>query len=392
MIVRGSCNLCRNEVGNTVGRSFTLRRHDCPDPNWRNYLDLTGAAELTVDFMVCGACGQLYQRQILDEKETEELRRLDLAAWNRQDRLAAGRRTGEIINSRRFAGVIRFLVDNLGTDWKGKKVLDVGGREGGFGIPLIERGAEYTAVDVDDYRDRAVPGAVCLTGDFDTFDFSTRFDVIVLNHVLEHVELPPRTLARCYDLLNGDGNVLIDVPNLPLWPGTQHRSEFQINQLLVEACRRAGLAMVDQEQILLGYGPSIIRDFRLLCRKDATVKAAPSRSYRDYTLNVLSDYHYDLLRALSEQREPFVIYGVNDDSRRILEALPLESMTLTGFVDDDPALWGTVFRGRPVASPEALDGRVQNLVILTPNREETRQRMRPLAEQGVALILNHRYL
>ena len=49
-------------------------------------------------------------------------------------------------------------------------------------------------------------------GTIDTLDLP-RFDNITLVHVLEHVPSPKETLARCADLLNPGGRLLICVPN-----------------------------------------------------------------------------------------------------------------------------------------------------------------------------------
>jgi SAM-dependent methyltransferase len=49
-------------------------------------------------------------------------------------------------------------------------------------------------------------------GTIDSLDLPS-FDNITLVHVLEHVPSPKETLARCYDLLNPGGRLLICVPN-----------------------------------------------------------------------------------------------------------------------------------------------------------------------------------
>ena len=345
MIIRDACNLCSNSSDNIAARSFLLRQSDCPDHNWRNYLVHIGKPEITVDFMVCGSCGHIYQREILDDAEQEVLRVKDLEQVFAVNEYFSFRSTSRIINAKRFEGVIRFLINNLinnlGNQLSGFRVLDVGGREGGFGAPLINMGSDYTTIDVDDFGDDAIPGATFLRGNFDTYDFARPFDLITLNHVLEHVIDPPKTLAKCRELLNPGGFIFIDIPNLPIWPGTQHRSEFPISELLVETCRHVGFSLIDAESILLGYGPSIIRAYRLLCQKVERSTPPPSRNYRDYALNLLSDYHYDIVRSLTDDRKPFAIYGLNESSRQLLQPVPLERSTFTCFVDDDPALWGS---------------------------------------------------
>jgi SAM-dependent methyltransferase len=50
-------------------------------------------------------------------------------------------------------------------------------------------------------------------GQVEDIHFDTRFDVITLFHVLEHVPNPLSTLRRCRELLNSDGILVVAVPN-----------------------------------------------------------------------------------------------------------------------------------------------------------------------------------
>jgi SAM-dependent methyltransferase len=50
-------------------------------------------------------------------------------------------------------------------------------------------------------------------GQVEDIHFDTRFDVITLFHVLEHVPDPLSTLRRCRELLNSDGILVVAVPN-----------------------------------------------------------------------------------------------------------------------------------------------------------------------------------
>jgi len=50
-------------------------------------------------------------------------------------------------------------------------------------------------------------------GQVEDIHFDTRFDVITLFHVLEHVPNPVSTLRRCRELLNSDGILVAAVPN-----------------------------------------------------------------------------------------------------------------------------------------------------------------------------------
>lgn len=87
----------------------------------------------------------------------------------------------------------------------GRKFLDVGFTETFMIEELKERGWIATGIDLidNDY----------ITGDFEDFDFDGKtFDFIHLGHVLESFESPVAALAKCYELLNKDGIILITHP------------------------------------------------------------------------------------------------------------------------------------------------------------------------------------
>lgn len=50
-------------------------------------------------------------------------------------------------------------------------------------------------------------------GEIETIDLGSKFDVITLFHVLEHVPNPSSTINRCRELLNSEGILIIAVPN-----------------------------------------------------------------------------------------------------------------------------------------------------------------------------------
>jgi SAM-dependent methyltransferase len=50
-------------------------------------------------------------------------------------------------------------------------------------------------------------------GEIESIEFNSKFDVITLFHVLEHVPNPLSTIKRCKELLNNEGILIIAVPN-----------------------------------------------------------------------------------------------------------------------------------------------------------------------------------
>ena len=52
-----------------------------------------------------------------------------------------------------------------------------------------------------------------IQGEIESIAFNSKFDVITLIHVLEHVPSPSLTIKRCKELLNNEGILFIAVPN-----------------------------------------------------------------------------------------------------------------------------------------------------------------------------------
>jgi len=394
MYLREQCNLCLNKTGNTLGRTYHIRRENC-DVHWRKYFVLKDIQEILIEFLVCGACGNIFQKQLLDDEEISKLESvISTSEWIKAalPKHNTYKKTGEIINSKRFHGVYNFILTNLENGINGKRLLDVGGRNGVFGEPLFRYRIDYTIIDVENYSGHNIPNSKFIHGDFDTYPFSQLFDIIVLNHVLEHVYFPIKTLKRCYELLNTDGILFVDVPILPMSPGTWHRSEFYIKPLLNNAIMRAGFRLINIEDVKIAYDNSIIYSYRVIACKTQKKQDMPVANYREYSLNILSDFHYDIIKYFVETQEPFVIYGVNEVSQRLLQPTPLDKANLLGFTDDDPILWGHEFFGKRIFSPESIreNSEVKNIIILTANKEETRQQLYPLEEKGVHLISNHK--
>lgn len=96
------------------------------------------------------------------------------------------------------------------------KVLEIGSSNGLLLSLLKERGWEVVGIEpsMTSAKYANERGIKTYKQTFEKTNFaSNSFDLIVLNHVLEHLVNPTEDLNKTYELLKKDGVMLIDVPN-----------------------------------------------------------------------------------------------------------------------------------------------------------------------------------
>jgi len=101
---------------------------------------------------------------------------------------------------------------------KGKRLLDVGCGAGFFLARARERGWDVFGVEPSKIAANYATENYNLKVFNQTFDFfyktnHQKFDVIHLKNVLEHVPDPQKILIYCYELLQSNGLIYVEVPN-----------------------------------------------------------------------------------------------------------------------------------------------------------------------------------
>lgn len=97
------------------------------------------------------------------------------------------------------------------------RLLDLGCGNGKFLLRARTAGWDVVGVDLDPKAVEATcrQGLDVRLGGVETLDPSIeQFDVITLAHVIEHIHHPVEVLQTCYRLLNTDGFLWIDTPNI----------------------------------------------------------------------------------------------------------------------------------------------------------------------------------
>ncbi|MBL7093924.1 methyltransferase domain-containing protein [candidate division KSB1 bacterium] len=102
------------------------------------------------------------------------------------------------------------------TKIKNKDVLDIGCGDGGTSLKLTQLGAQVTAIDIrpDIFDKFKNTGVKFIHGSVEHFSFKKeKFDIIILQDVLEHIPHPETTIQKCKSILSETGIIYISTPN-----------------------------------------------------------------------------------------------------------------------------------------------------------------------------------
>jgi len=104
----------------------------------------------------------------------------------------------------------------IGQHTQGKSLLDIGTGHGLLPHLARSRGYQVEATDLSKHVSETLPARIDFPihhGIVEEIQFTHKYDVITMLHVLEHTPDPVSTLTRCRQLLNENGFVVVVVPN-----------------------------------------------------------------------------------------------------------------------------------------------------------------------------------
>ena len=107
-------------------------------------------------------------------------------------------------------------LDFIGRYARGNSLLDVGTGSGLLAHLARARGYDVEGTDLSKHVSENVPakaGFPIHHGTIEDIQFTRKYDVITLLHVLEHTSDPLSTLKRCKELLSEGGYIVVVVPN-----------------------------------------------------------------------------------------------------------------------------------------------------------------------------------
>lgn len=145
----------------------------------------------------CNSCGFGETKKLIAQKKE----------YHRDESYVKEERLFENIFEKRVKIISRFKQ-------KGS-VLEIGCSTGLMLSLLMSRGWEVTGIEISRKAAKIAEkrGIKVIIQSFETSEINQKFDLIVLNHTLEHLTDPEEVISKAYSLLNDKGLLYIDVPN-----------------------------------------------------------------------------------------------------------------------------------------------------------------------------------
>jgi 2-polyprenyl-3-methyl-5-hydroxy-6-metoxy-1,4-benzoquinol methylase len=112
--------------------------------------------------------------------------------------------------------LIRYRYRTIQPHLRGPAGLELGPAEGEMTRFLLQHFTTLTVVEgAEDLLDQIpeAPGLKKVNALFEGFEPSEKFDTILMEHILEHVESPTALLERARNWLGSNGQLIIGVPN-----------------------------------------------------------------------------------------------------------------------------------------------------------------------------------
>lgn len=190
-----SCNLCGSNAAHILfsGLSF--------DRRWYKH-------------MKCKNCGLIYADP-MPILTTQLLDQIAMELWNND--FLEGKNDFDWNHFRRYRGHNRLRVQELQNYREQGRLLDVGCSNGYFLAVARQKGWQVYGVEVCKELVRHINKYLNLNisiGTLEETKFSSDFfDVVYLNHLLEHLRDPMAFLVEVHKLLKDDGLLFIGVPN-----------------------------------------------------------------------------------------------------------------------------------------------------------------------------------
>ncbi|HEY1930320.1 MAG TPA: methyltransferase domain-containing protein [Caulobacteraceae bacterium] len=204
------------------------------------------------------------------------------------------------------------------------------------------------------------------------------FDLVLMSHVLEHLEAPWDELDAILKVVAPEGSLFLEVPNasgnrgLPIDDNSSHLHFFTVRSLshLLAAKGLDTVATLTDARLDARYADSL----RVIARRFKPPQWSPT---------LLSD------EDLVQEEGPIIVWGAGSLADEVLANF-FDPARIAFFIDRDPAKQGGMRLGRPVKGPDDLPTAPSTILInsidFAPSIEADIRRLRPGAAHRLVPI------
>ena len=198
-------------------------------------------------------------------------------------------------------------------------------------------------------------------------------DVVVLSHVLEHVQDLRDGIARASGLLRPTGMIYVEVPDATRYAeclaapfqdfNTEHVNHFGPESLRALLLRE-GFHVQSVHRKTIEAAPGIpypaIWAVGRLGGQDPLPPPSPDTELRPAMLDYVARSTARMqqldrsLAPLAERRTPILVWGVGQLTFKLLAMTRLADVPIRAFLDTSPTYHGMTLRGAPILPPEAV--------------------------------------
>jgi len=209
-------------------------------------------------------------------------------------------------------------------------------------------------------------------------DLEGRFDLIILRHVLEHLEHPINAIANVATWLKPGGRIYIELPDLERYPECapfpgyffefEHINHFCRGSLL-NLMRHFSLLQYESTPDIYPclralFEPAILP--RPLLRDEAGARFVEASLEQPTAAG-----RHTLDKIATLEGRDVALWGVSTLAYRMLTHTPLQHCRIRHLVDRDPARQGEQLMGLPITAPESLISFTGDIVLCGENSADS---------------------
>lgn len=283
-----------------------------------------------------------------------------------------------------FHGVVKEMLTEIIS--KDSNVIDIGFGKGELLLMLKQEG--YTNLSGLDPSEDSVQqlrkqNINAIQGNVYNITMDTMYDVAFLTGVIEHLLFPEDALKSVYRILKDDCYLILAYPDFSNMKEDSFGIASNFNQehinyfsecSIQNLCKKCGFIRVAEKRFVsfecnksIQYGnidiykKVLLEGSALNFNKDAITEA----SIREYIerISIAENQIKNIILKLLKDKEPIVVWGVGQYTRRLLTTTLLDQCDIQYYVDNNPMKLGAQFFGKKIKQPDALYGYDGTIII-----------------------------